>query len=88
MRLTTVLHAFAPRPQSWVRLAGHGLETAAFVAYWLAVVLPLAYLVVLPASAFDVVDLSAVLLLALVHAVAVVAGQYHEHDTRADEPRP
>lgn len=68
----------ASATRSWSRLAGQGLRSVAFLAYWLAVVLPLAYLVVLPASAFDLVDLTSLFGLALVHALAVVGGHFHD----------
>ncbi|MFB6311742.1 MAG: hypothetical protein ABEH64_11260 [Salinirussus sp.] len=56
------------------RMIDAGVRTAAWVAFWLAIVLPATYL---PLLALGYVDAAAAFI--LVHVMAVLTGQAHGH---------
>lgn len=78
MRLLTTDPSYAPLPQPWVRVAGEVVETVERVAFWSAILIPLAYLLVVPALILDPYGLPALLTVIVVHALALLAGHHHD----------
>lgn len=72
------LRRYAPVDQRWLRAARLGTRTTTRLAYWLAVLLPLAYVVALPAFAAGFVDLSTVVAITTLHATALLLGHVHD----------